>query len=151
MALMAIISLFLSIVAILIAGWALLYTKRQADYAKRQTNLMEEQDARKKREDATTGEWARKFDDAVGQVIKIAPKNFPSSLGRVYDYIFSDIDRQRIEKYLINADLGRNYYTARQTTGEQLRMPIVQQTIQIVLDKIETFKKTDNNAKGLSL
>jgi len=151
MALIAIISLVLSVVAVLIAGWALLYTRRQADYAQRQTNLMEEQDARKKREDATTDEWARKFDDAVGQVVKIAPKNFPSSLGRVYYYIFSDIDRQQIEKYLINADLGRNYYTARQTTGEQLRMPIVQQTIQVVLDKIKKFKETDANAKGLGL
>ena len=149
---MSLFSLFLSIVAILVSGWALRYTRRQAEYAKRQTDLMEEQEARKKREDASTEEWTRKFDEAVGEVMKIAPKLFPNnSLGSVYWYVFSEPERRRIETYLINAERARNHYTARQTSGEILRMPIVRQTIQEVLDKAKQFKETDPNANGLGL
>jgi hypothetical protein len=56
---------------------------------------MEEQDARNKREDATTEEWARKFDDAVGILMMIAPKRFTSSLGRISLYIFSEPEKLR--------------------------------------------------------
>lgn len=149
----AIISIVLSVVAILLGGWALLYSKRQAGYAKRQTDLMEEQDARKRREDADTEEWAPKFDEAVRQLMKVATRIFNNSNGPVYPYVFQDpSQRQRIETYLIiQPDPGRLHYIPRQTSTELLRLSIVRQTIQEVLDKIQKFKETDPNAKGLGI
>jgi hypothetical protein len=149
----AIISLVLSVAAILLSGWALLYSKRQAEYAKRQTDLLEEQDVRKKREDADTEKWVPKFDEAVRQLMNIAPRIFANSNGPVYPYVFQDpSQRQRIETYLIiQPDRGRLHYIPRQASTELLRLPIVQQTIREVLDKLQEFKATDPNAKGLGL
>jgi hypothetical protein len=146
------ISLGFSMAAIVLSVWALIYTKRQAEYARRQTELMEQQESRKKREDATTDEWAKKFDEAVAQAMTIAPKWFNNSRGAVYPCVFQDQElRQRIEAYLIIADFGRNHHVARQMSSDLLRMPAVQRTIQEVIDNVKKFKETDPAAKALGL
>jgi hypothetical protein len=84
--------------------------------------------------------------------MRIAPRTFSSNLGSVYLYVFPDpTQRQRIETYSITSDWGRNYFSARQISGEILRTQIVRQTILEVLDKIRKFKETDPNAKGLGI
>ena len=63
----AIISLLLSVVAILISVRAFFCTKRQ-------TAIMEREEARKQADDRTTREWAPRFYEAVRKVVSLAPR-----------------------------------------------------------------------------
>lgn len=138
----AVISLILSVLAILISLRAERDTRRQ-------TKIMEGQEARKLREDQGTEDWSKKFDEAVRELLAIEPKAFNDSRGRAFLYIFPDgALRQRIETYLINADLGRNHFTARSVNGEMLRLQIVQQTIQQVLNGLRDFRENDPTSAG---
>jgi hypothetical protein len=148
----AAISLILSVVAILIS------LKAERD-TRRQTVLMEQQESRRQSEEKSTAEWAKKFDEAVGAVRAIGPKMLPPRLperdysGQAYPTVFSDVAlRQRIETYLIDADPGRNRFSARQASSDLLRMPLVQQTIQEVLTRVKRLKETEpDTAKLLGL
>ena len=71
------------------------------------------------------------------------PRRFPKSLDEAYLYIFTDALRQRIETYLTYRDPEHRNDHARQPSGELLRMPIVQQTIQEVLERVEKFKQAE--------
>lgn len=105
---------------------------------------MEAQEARRQTEAESIQEWSRKFDTAVRLLLAIEPKIFTDSRGRAFVYIFPEDDlRSRIETYLIEADLGRNLFKARPVAAELLLMPIVQQTIQQVLDRVQEFRKKD--------
>jgi hypothetical protein len=140
------ISLLLSIIAIVISVRAFRYTKRQ-------TEIMESQESRKQREDQSMVEWAAKFDEAASAVVTIVPRSIFGTGTPGYPSIFPDGElRTRIEAYLIDADFGRNRFTARQANPEQLRMPIVRQTIQRVLDRVKEFRESDpENARRLGL
>jgi uncharacterized membrane-anchored protein YhcB (DUF1043 family) len=149
------ISLILSAAALGVSVAAFVYARRSFSAQKRQTEIMERQEARKQREDQSTVEWAAKFDEAVRLVQSIGPKfmQTPQALTTAYGSIFADATmRHRIETYLINADPGRKRFSARQANSEHLRMPIVQQTIQDVLDCVKRFKENQpESAKNLGL
>jgi hypothetical protein len=133
----AIVSLLLSIIAVGISLTALRHSRRQ-------TQIMEAQEVRRQEDGKNVEEWSRKFDAVVRLLLAIEPKSFNDSRGRVFVYIFPEGDlRTRIETYLIEADLGRNHFKARSVSPEVLLMPIVQQTIQQVLDGVEEFRQKD--------
>jgi len=140
------ISLVISAVAILVSLGSVYYTRRQ-------TQLIEKEQTRKQREDESMAEWAAKFDEAVRVVQKIAAQRISDSVGRAYSVIFkSETLRQRIEANLIDPDIGRERFPARKASSDDLRMSIMQQTIQEVLNCVQEFKETDpENARKLGL
>jgi len=139
-------STIFSAVAILISLGSVYYTRRQ-------TQLIEKEQTRKQHEDESAAEWAAKFDEAVRVVQKISTQRISDSVGRASCFIFkSEMLRQRIETYLIKQDLGREHFPARKASSDDLRMPIMQQTIQEVLDCVKKFRETDpENARKLGL
>jgi hypothetical protein len=142
------ISLLLAVIAILVSLGSVYYTRRQ-------TQLIEKEQTRKQREDKVTAEWVAKFELAVDAAVKIAPSWIHSGAGQTnaYGLLFPDpAFRQLIEAHLIVTDRSRSSYSPRAASVEQLRMPIVQQTIQGVLDCVKKFKETDpENARKLGL
>lgn len=125
-------------------------------YAWRQTSFMKQQLEMIRREQAVAEELASKFDEAVNAVLRVTPKFIQSTKGfttNAYGLVFPDPDfRQRIESYLIEADIGRNRFHARPLSSDQLRLPVVQKTIAQVLDCVKRFKEENPiDAKNIGL
>jgi len=147
-------SLGLSALAILISLLAVYYAWRQAHYAKRQTEIMETQETRRRQEERNTAEWVEKFDKAVAAVLKVGPSFIDRGGGtstNAYGVALPNPEmRQHVETYLV--ERKGEHFAARLTNGELLRMPIVQRTIQEVLDCTQKFKENDpDNANRLGL
>lgn len=140
------IALLLSVIAILVALWALWY-------AKRQTELMEREETQRQQERESAVEWEPKYLDAVGAVLNILRKQAQATFGGVYFFVFPDEDlRRAIETYLIDADFNHRQFSPRRATAEQLLLPAAQDTIRSVLECVTRFKQTDpGNAKRLGL
>lgn len=133
-----------------ICGIASLY------YVVKQTRLMNQQLRMSREQQSADAEWSAKFDDAVSTVVKIGPKvvTAPSgSVSNAYGLVFPDPEfRQRIERHLVHFELSRNRFGARPIDTEQLRLPIVQETIRQVLDAARKFKDEHSDlAKQIGL
>ena len=143
----AAISLVISILAIVISLGAFYYTKRQVE-------ILEDQESRRQREEESLKAWAQKFDEAVRAALKIGPPIIQRADTQIkaYGVVCPHHElRSRIETYLVNHDRGDNF-SARQTSSDLLRMPIVQRTITELLECVERFKAEDpGNAKKLGL
>jgi hypothetical protein len=143
---MTIISLVLSIIALLVSFLALSYTKQQAD-------LMKRQQAREKEAQL----WTEKFAEAVDLVFTIRPKQIMSpgveSQRNAYPVVFPDPSlRTRIESHLIRVSAIRSIPDPRQPTREQLGMPEMQSTIEDVLRCVKEFQQTNpGEAKQIGL
>lgn len=138
--------MFLSVIAILVSMRAFYFTKRQ-------TVIMETQEARKRRDDESTAEWTGKFDEAARAATSIASRSIFDHTAPSYVSVFPDGElRTRIQSYLIDADFGRVRFSARPANVEHLRMTIVQQTIQQVLDRVKELREREpENARKLGL
>src|SRR6516165_6895278 len=102
MAALAILSLGLSIIAILIS-------LRSVRYTKRQTELMEGSESRRQREEQDLELWARKFEEAVACALKIGPPWIQTTRGQTnaYGVVCPNPElRQRFETYLVNQRNG---------------------------------------------
>lgn len=134
-----IISLVLSVAAIVISLLAL-------NYARQQTEIMSRQETRAANEDLDAAEWNSKFGQAVDASLKAARGWFVQGGAQTYAYglVFPDpVLRERIETYLIETDRRRDHFAARQATREHMRMPLVRQTITEVLDCRARFVDSD--------
>src|SRR5579872_7514646 len=123
---------------------SLVNQRRQTKVMQDQVQVMQHQLQMLARQEGSVEEWARKFDEAVGILIKIGPRNIPTGPGtamQAYPGIFSSEDlKGRIERYLGHR---RNFVRTFQPfspTKEQLQNPVVQRTIQDVLDATAKFK-----------
>jgi hypothetical protein len=98
-------------------------------------------------------EWAGKFSDAIGHLSNIIPRFFmgtpgPVGVGRpagnAYGLVFPELKlRQRIETFLIHLE-SANKMQARPVTAAELRLQVVRDTIQAVLDRVDHVQKNDN-------
>ena len=97
-------------------------------------------------------EWAAKFSDAIGYLSNVIPRFFmgtsgPVGVGRAggnaYGLVFPELKlRQRIETFLIYLE-SQNKMRARPVTAAELRLRVVRETIQEVLDRVDHVKKND--------
>jgi len=119
--------------------------RKQTTILQGQLAVMREQLQSAKHQEGTATEWARKFDEAAEALSKISASRIttgPSTDIEAYGYVFKQDDlRRRIEIYL-----GRRkawFYTFNPAIlgKEQLQNPVVQQTIQDVLDTVAQFRK----------
>src|SRR5713101_4553157 len=136
MAIFTIIGFVMGVVGGISGVFSVLYTRKQA-------RVMQEELGRLLRQDNRAEEWAKKYDEAAALLTRIFPGKFPtgpSVMTGAYTYIFqSEALRGRIERYLGR----RGFWGAFQPTlptGEQLQNPVIQDTIQQVLDLVEKFK-----------
>src|SRR5580765_365365 len=136
MMILTIIGFVMGVVGGISGVFSVLYTRKQA-------KVMQEELGRLLRQDHRAEEWAKKYDEAASLLTRIFSGKFPtgpSIMTGAYTYIFrSDELRGRIERYLGH----RSFWGAFQPTlptGDQLQNPVVQETIQEVLDLVETFK-----------
>ena len=141
----------LTLISLALSGIAIWVSFRAFFYTKRQTEIMEGQEVRREREDQSIMEWAPKFDEAARLVVAMVSRCVFSYELPHYSTVFSDENlRTRIQQYLMDADFGRNRFTARQANSDQLHLPVVQQTIKEVLDRVKQFRESDpENARKL--
>ena len=145
---LTIIGFVMGVVGGISGVFSVLYTRKQA-------KVMQEELGRLLRQDHRAEEWAKKYDEAASLLTRIFSGKFPtgpSIMTGAYTYIFrSDELRGRIERYLGH----RSFWGAFQPTlptGDQLQNPVVQETIQEVLDLVETFKADHTDfARALGL
>lgn len=105
----------------------------------------------KKRQEEEDNRWADMFAEAIKHLGNVVPRFYggipgPSGIGRPggwgYGLVFSDLTlRQNIDAFLI--DRVNEKMKARSLTPEQLRLQVVRDTIQKVLDCVEEVKRTD--------
>jgi hypothetical protein len=138
---MALALSILPILISLIAIWLAWDAKR---YARVQVDLMREQEQKRDQERATDDEWAVKCDAAVTAIQKIMPHWMQASSGltNAYGLAFANQAlRARIERYLTVERIGPGPVRARQIGVDQLRLPVVRETITQVLDGLAKFKQ----------
>jgi hypothetical protein len=97
-------------------------------------------------------EWASKFSEAIRYLSNVIPRFFTGNAGPVgvgrpagsgYGLVFPDPKlRQRIETFLIHLESHTKMH-ARSVTAGELRLQVVRETIQEVLDRVDYVKKTD--------
>jgi len=118
--------------------------RRQNAILQGQLEVMREQLQTTKRQEGTVTEWASKFDEAAAALTKISPGSVqtgPNTVLVAYEAVFKSGDlRRRIESYLGTRTSWRHKFRPATLTSEQLQNPVVQQTIQDVLDSVEKFK-----------
>ena len=108
-----------------------------------QLDVMQEQLQTVKRQEGTATEWAGKFDEAADALTKVSPgrvQTGQSTVLKAYEAIFESEDlRRRIESYLGSRKFFFHKFQPAALTREQLQNPVVQQTIQEVLDSVAKF------------
>jgi hypothetical protein len=137
-----------------ILSW--LNQRKQTTALQGQLEVMREQLLTVKQLEGTAAEWAGKFDEAAKALIKISPSTIitaPSTATAAYGYIFQDDDlRRRIEIYLGRRRWFKSTFLPTTLGKEQLQNPVVQQTIQRVLDTVAEFKREHTDfARALKL
>jgi hypothetical protein len=103
--------------------------------------------------EAEDNEWADKFTEAIQYLGNVIPRFFtgvpgPPPAGRPggsgYGLVFPDLQlRQNIEAHLIDL-VSPTKMKPRSLSTDQLRLRIVRETIQKVLDRVEEVKRTDS-------
>jgi hypothetical protein len=121
-----------------------------------QLEIMREQFRATRHQEGTATEWALKFDEAAEVLAKISPSvitTAPSTICEAYKYIFGDEDlRRRIEIYLGRRKFWFHTFLPAILGKEQLHNPVIQQTIQEVLDTVARFKSDHTDfARALKL
>jgi hypothetical protein len=122
---------------------------------RKQTRVMEDQLQMFIRREGNVEEWARKYDEAVAPLTKVAAGTIttgPSTSTNAYQYIFSNDNlRSRIERYLGRPTFFRGFRPT-SPTKEQLLSPVIQETIQQVLETITVFRTEHTDyARALKL
>jgi uncharacterized protein with von Willebrand factor type A (vWA) domain len=109
-----------------------------------QLDVMQEQLQTVKRQEGTTTEWDSKFDEDADALTKISPGSVQTGQATVlkaYEAIFKSEDlRRRIEGYLGRRTHFLHKFQPAALTREQLQNPVVQRTIQEVLESVAKFK-----------
>jgi len=137
-----------------ILSW--LNQRKQTTVLQGQLEVMREQLHAAKHQEGTATEWARKFDEAAEALAKISPSRIttgPSTIFEAYNYIFRDDDlRRRIEIYLGGRRFWFHTFVPAILGKEHLHNPVIQQTIQDVLDTVAQFKRDHTDfARALKL
>ena len=103
------------------------------------------QSKRRKREDE---EWATKHTTALSALCRALPRTLKEGPSGFDALIPDRAVRNRIEFYLIEASssYSSQKVKARTLSAELLRTPVVRQTIQDVLDSVETLKRENPDA-----
>lgn len=126
-----------------ILGW--LNQRKQTAVLQGQLDVMREQLHAAKHQEGSAMEWARKLDEAGEALAKISPSRIttgPSTIFEAYNYVFNDSDlRRRIEVYLGHRRFWIHTFLPATLGKEQLQNPVVQQTIQEVLETVTQFKR----------
>ncbi len=130
--------------------------RKQTAVMQDQLNVMRNQFELTSQQEGSAVEWALKFDQAADALVKIAPLFISTGSSKTmygYDYIFPEGDlRRRIERYL---GRHRRFFPAFRPvvpTKEQLQNPVIQKTIQEVLETIGRFKTEHTDfARALKL
>jgi hypothetical protein len=148
--------LTLAIISVVLSVLAILISLRAEHNTRRQTVFMEEDREAKRRDDTEMAEWAAKLDQAVKVCRRIFSEMIytaQSPTSPAYSLVFDHPElRQRIESYLIAVGPGRNTALARQVGDDELRLPTVRQTINDVLAHVIAFKEAHPEyAKTLEL
>ena len=112
-------------------------------YTVRQTRLLQKQVDAALAKDASYGEWAKKWEQAVEALTKICAKTI--SIDNVPQHGLRIVFPGKQLHKRINRYLGRTTFLGKfepaKPSQEQLLNPVVQQLIQEVLDTIEKFKQ----------
>lgn len=137
-----------------ILSW--LNQREQTTVLQGQLEVMQEQFRTSTHQEGTAIAWAQKFDEAAEALMRTSPNRIttsPGSTTSAYKYIFKNEDLQRrIETYLGHRQILTNKFVPEILTKEQLQNPVVQHTIQDVLDAVAEFKRDHNDfARTLKL
>lgn len=124
--------------------FSLFYQRRQAAVMADQLKVMREQLDIVSRQEGAVSEWAAKYDQAAAALLKIGTgfiSTGPSKSDEAYSYVLPDPElRSRIERYLGHRRSIFPNFKPSPPTKEQLQNPVVQRTIQDVLNAIAKFK-----------
>jgi uncharacterized membrane-anchored protein YhcB (DUF1043 family) len=152
----AIIGMVVGVVGGICGILSLFYQRKQTKAMADQVKVMQDQLKMVARQEGAASEWASKYDQAAEVLDKLA-RGFvstgPSTTADAYNYVFPREElRSRIERYLGHRRKFVPKFKPSPPTKEQLQNPVVQGTIQDVLDAVVKFKAEHTDfARALKL
>jgi hypothetical protein len=137
----------LSIIPILIAGYALFVALRTESYARIQVQLMQEQAKKSEEQERDERQWAERHERLASRLSRISPNMMlaaPDAKSHfcLYPDIFRDPQfRSKLETYIVDLNASRTEFRPHKATPHELRLQGLRDTVNTAEQLIDKYIK----------